>query len=283
MKVGSLFAGIGGFDLAASRVWGWDCVRWQVEIEPWARRVLAKHWPNVPRFGDIRELSGEELGPVDLVCGGFPCQPFSQAGRRLGEEDPRHLWPEMRRIVEAVRPGWVVGENVPPLRRMGLDQVCADLEALGYAVGTVGLPAVSVGAPHIRQRLWIVAHRGCERRQQDARSAPADESPNGWRARGYHVASGDGEGGRAGIVAYAHGDDRHRRSGHEQVGRGGVTRKAPKDGDIRGAQWSAEPNVGRVAYGIPARVDRLRGLGNAIVPEVAERLFRWIAEAEVTA
>lgn len=244
MTIGSLFSGIGGFDLAASRVWGWDCVRWQVEIDPWAQRVLAKHWPNVPRFGDIRELTGEELEPVELICGGFPCQPFSDAGRRRAQEDTRHLWPEMLRLVSALRPAWVVGENVPPLIRLGLDEVAGEMEDLGYAVEALCIPACAVGAPHIRERLWIVGrHTDSDPQSQiGAVSARGQSDTQSGRA----CASGMRE-------AWHH---------------------------VRSLDWTTEPGVGRVADGIPRRLDRLRGLGNAIVPQVAEVLFRLIDEAE---
>lgn len=236
MTVGSLFAGIGGFDLGASRVWGWDCVKWQVEIDPFCQRVLAKHWPNVPRYGDIRELTGGELEPVDLICGGFPCQPFSIAGRQGGSGDNRYLWPAMGRVIERVRPRWVVGENVPHLQRLALDQVCFDLEALGYEARTVSIPACAVDAPHIRERLWIVAH--------------ADRN------------------------------DENRRSRDVQMGRLGSPGTPTKDGHSRRAEWSPEPGVGRVAHGIPHRMDRLRALGNAVVPQIPELLFRWIDQCE---
>jgi DNA (cytosine-5)-methyltransferase 1 len=262
--IGSLFSGIGGFDLAAERVWGPGCVRWQVENDPFACRVLAKHWPDVERYGDIREVTGDELEPVDLVCGGFPCQPVSVAGLRRAENDPRWLWPEMARLVAALRPPWVVGENVPGLLRLGLDAVCADLERLGYTVGTLGIPAVAVGAPHLRERLWIVAYaesegqsrRGVRRRTTTLGEAPDDGASNGSEA----VADTY----RAGLAVW------------ESVSRDDGSQRSPA---IGGGWWPVEPGVRRMVDGVPARVDRLRALGNAVVPQVAEFIFRRIAEA----
>jgi DNA (cytosine-5)-methyltransferase 1 len=306
VTVGSLFAGIGGFDLAASRVWGWDCVKWQVEIDPFACRVLAKHWPEVPRFGDIRELTGGELEPVELVCGGFPCQPVSLAGKRMGEADDRWLWPEMRRVVSLLKPAWVVGENVPGLLGMGLDQVCADLEALGYEVWPLGIPAVAVGAPHLRERLWIVAYRETVQRPPIERSEPNGTLPRDGamadtgclgseRRRNVGKLAGP-QGAREG-----QGSERQRlrdasrgsspalsvpdilNAHNRGPGASAVPQRQPRETDLRGSKrgwWWVEPGVGRVAHGIPARVDRLRGLGNAIVPQVAEVLFRLIDAAE---
>jgi DNA (cytosine-5)-methyltransferase 1 len=257
VKVGSLFAGIGGFDLAASRVWGWDCVRWQVEIDPWCRRVLAKHWPDVPKFGDIRELTGGELEPVDIACGGFPCQPSSLIGERLGTEDDNWLWPEMCRIVSVIRPRWLVVENVPGLVGMGLEQVLTDLESDGYTVGALAIPACAVGAPHLRDRLWVVG-------VATGRGFPAcpfcapDEIC--WRCdRGLPVAP-DPISDRLERLLES------RTAAWAVIGTGGG--------------WAPAPGVLRVDDGLPHRVDRLRGLGNAIVPQVAEVLFRLIDEAQ---
>lgn len=153
-------AGIGGFSLAAS--WcGWDVVG-QVEIDPWCRRVLAKHWPDALRLDDLREVRGDEWGTVDVVAGGIPCQPFSVAGKQAGAADDRHLWPEVARILKVMRPRWVCIENVSGFVHLALDDVLADLASQGYETGTVVLPAASVGAPHRRDRVWIVAHAEVE-------------------------------------------------------------------------------------------------------------------------
>lgn len=133
-------------------------IAWQVEIDPFCRRVLEKHWPHVPKYGDIREVKGSELEPVDLVAGGFPCQPFSYAGKRRGKEDDRYLWPEMLRIIKALKPRWVLGENVAGIVNLALDTVLSDLEGEGYETAMFIIPACAVGAPHRRDRVWIVAY-----------------------------------------------------------------------------------------------------------------------------
>lgn len=158
MRVGSLFAGIGGFDLGLERA-GMEVV-WQVEIDPFCNKVLAKHWPDVKRYRDVKEVGKHNLEPVDLICGGFPCQPFSVAGKRKGKEDGRALWPEMFRIISECRPRWVIGENVAGFINMGLDESISDLEGIGYEVQTFVIPACAVNAPHRRDRVWIIAHSG---------------------------------------------------------------------------------------------------------------------------
>lgn len=161
MRHGSLFSGIGGFDLAA-RWMGWDNV-FHVEWNPWCRKVLEHHFPNSESFTDVKQFDGSAWrGRVDIISGGFPCQPYSAAGKRLGKDDERHLWPEMLRIIREVAPTYVVGENVRGLTNWNggvvFEEVCADLEAAGYEVWTGILPAAGVGAPHRRDRVWFVAH-----------------------------------------------------------------------------------------------------------------------------
>ena len=161
MRHGSLFSGIGGFDLAA-RWMGWDNV-FHVEFNPWCRKVLEYHFPNSESFTDVKQFDGSAWrGRVDIISGGFPCQPYSAAGKRLGKDDERHLWPEMLRIIREAAPTYVVGENVRGLTNWNggvvFEEVCADLEAEGYDVWTGILPAAGVGAPHRRDRVWFVAH-----------------------------------------------------------------------------------------------------------------------------
>jgi len=157
MTFGSLFAGIGGLDLGLERA-GFTC-RWQIEIEPFCLKVLEKHWPGVKRYGDIRQLTGSELEPVDLICGGYPCQPFSQAGKRGGETDARHLWPQMLRLVRVLRPRYVLVENVPGHLSLGFGTVLGDLAGCGYDAEWCCLRASDFGASHLRKRVFIVAHR----------------------------------------------------------------------------------------------------------------------------
>ena len=164
MLVGSLFSGIGGLDLGLERA-GMEIV-WQCEKDPFCRGVLRQHWPTARLFDDVTTIDPDDLDPVDLICGGFPCQPVSLAGRRQGANDARWLWPAMRGIISHVRPSWVLGENTPGLITMGLDGVLLDLEALGYACRTFVVPACAVDAPHRRDRVFIVAHAGSSGRDQ---------------------------------------------------------------------------------------------------------------------
>ena len=290
VRVLDLFSGIGGFSLGLERA-GMSTVAF-CETDDYCRRVLAKHWPNVPCHGDIRELKGDAVGPVQLVCGGFPCQPFSVAGKRAGADDDRHLWPEMYRLVDELRPTWIVGENVAGLINMGLDQVLSDLEGCGYACRTFAVPACAVDAPHRRERLWIVAHAdGDERRSggmgQDAGTDGRDnagrcrEGISGAVAHGSRFQPGrqeqrperqrTGAGGEQVTVADA---DRTR----ELQSEGFEPEQRRRTGD--GSRWLPEPNVGRVAHGVPRRVDRLRALGNAVVPQVVEMIGHAIMQAE---
>jgi len=228
LKILDLFSGIGGFSLGLENTGGFETAAF-CEIDPYARAVLQKHWPGVPIFEDIRELKADAIGPVHIICGGYPCQPFSQAGKRGGEKDDRHLWPEMYRLVASIRPRWVIAENVAGHISMGLDQVLSDLEGEGYTCWPLVIPACAVGAPHRRDRVWIVADADSTGRKEQRGAEPDGEE-------------------------------------HE----------APE----RGGGWLPEPNVGRVAHGVPSRVDRLKALGNAVVPQVVEQIGWAILEAE---
>lgn len=229
----SLFSGIGGMDLGLEWV-GMRCVA-QVEIDDYATRVLQKHWPDVPRHRDVRDVGRHNLPSADVVAGGFPCQPFSVAGRRHGEADDRNLWPEMRRVIDEIRPVYVIGENVPNLIGIYLDTVIADLEASNYTVGAITLPAAACDAPHIRERVFVLAYTEKPRLQ------------NGGQAR----------------VRPSTAQSNTMGTGPERLCR---------------ARWIPEPGVGRVAYGVPHRVDRIRGLGNAVVPQVAAHIGSIIVE-----
>jgi DNA (cytosine-5)-methyltransferase 1 len=280
LTVGSLFAGIGGFDLGLERA-GMQ-VRWQAENNPFSQHILNKHWPDVPCYGDIREVRGEEVEPVDVLCGGFPCQDISNAGLRAGIEGARSsLWKEIARLVGELRPRYLVVENVAALRRRGLDAVLSDLAALGYDAEWDGLRASDFGAPHRRDRIWIVAYPSSQGRRQDAGRASGDEEQAG-RPQADHEPCGDGArrvscgcgpSSVAGAVADA---DTLGRDGRPRIfgpGRWGES----EDGRTGlAAAWTIEPDVGRVANGVPARVDRLTGLGNALVPQIAEWIGRRI-------
>jgi len=238
-----LFSGIGGFALAARRV-GWETIAF-CEIEPYCQKVLRKHWPDVPIYDDVRELTGETVGHVDIITGGYPCTPFSSAGKRRGRADDRYLWPEFARLIRELRPRWVVGENVAGHIGMGLDSVLADLEREGYAWEAFVIPACAVDAPHRRDRVWIFgSNTEYDGSAEQERKHQRPENGNGSGANELV----------AGTVVV--GDSRNNAQGF----------------------WKTEPSVGRVANGIPQRVDRLRGLGNAIVPQIAQIIYRSINE-----
>ena len=265
MLVGSLFSGIGGMDLGLERAG--MTIAWQVEIDPFARAILAKHWPEVKKYDDIRTVGRQNLSPVDLVAGGPPCQPHSVAGKRKGAEDDRDLWPEMRRVVAEMRPRWVVVENVPGIRTTILDGVLSDLESLGYTTGTLVVPACAFGAPHIRERVFVVAHADGDGRHRagvpDVHEGRRRESP-GAHAGGVRETFPDTHG--LGCDGWKSLQEAARQAWHISV--------------ERDNPWAAEPNVGRVAYGVPNRVDRIRVLGNAVVPQVVEYIGRLILIAD---
>lgn len=176
MKILDLFAGIGGFSLA-SHWMGWETAAF-VEWDNYCQKVLRKNYPNTPIYGDIKKFKYEEekqkIGSIDIICGGFPCQPFSTAGKRKGAKDDRYLWPEMLRIIREVRPAWIVGENVPGIISMDggkvLEQICTDLESEGYAVQPFIIPAMAVGAWHRRNRIWIIAYNEGQRCTEKGKS-----------------------------------------------------------------------------------------------------------------
>jgi DNA (cytosine-5)-methyltransferase 1 len=292
VNVLDLFSGIGGFSLGLERA-GMRTVAF-CEIDPYARAVLRKHWPDVPQYDDVHTITAERLGRdgigrIDLVSGGYPCQPFSHAGKQRGHEDPRHLWPQMRRVIGEVRPAWVLAENVAGHITLGLDQVLADLEADGYAGRAIVVPACAKDAPHIRQRLWIMARDRDRDREPtlpvDAKveGVPRMDADTDGRGRG----AGTGVVGRMGAAGLredvAHAD----LEGLEGRQRAGVRERASERTAGAGSspgrlpsRWLAEPAVGRVANGIPSRMDRLKALGNAVVPQVVEEIGLAIMEAE---
>ncbi len=255
MTIGSLFSGIGGLELGLEMC-GLGPVIWQCDSDPYARAVLEAHWPGVKRYEDVRSIDERAERP-DIICGGFPCQPVSVAGKRKAQKDTRWLWPFFARAIARVRPACVFIENVPGLRGAGLREVLADIAALGFDAEWDAFEAVEVGAPHIRRRLFIAAHtNGIGGRLQPGRWG----RENGPRAP---LAELDGI---SGEVADADGP-------RELQPGGGVTTERRRVGDGGGA-WPPEPDVGRVAHGVPARTHRLRLLGNACVPAQAALAWR---------
>jgi len=242
-----LFSGIGGFALAASWVWGDEHeIVGFCEIDSFCKKVLKKHWPDVPIYSDIKGLKGDQFNAVELVTGGFPCQPFSKAGKRKGKGDDRYLWPEMFRIIRETRPAWVIGENVTYIRNMALETILAEMESFGYKSAVFDIPAIGVGAPHRRQRTWIIS-------------------------KSYHT--------------NANGNGLHRTKGNKERQSRKIEFQDEQGSEFRSlvqtSFWGKiDTRVFRVANGIPNRVDRLKSLGNAIVPQVAAVIMAGIKEVE---
>jgi len=247
--------------------------------EPYAQAVLKKHWPDVPCHKDIREVRGELYAGVTLLTGGFPCQPFSVAGKQRGKDDNRYLWPEMLRVIQEAKPAWIIGENVAGIVNLALDQVCADLEGQGYEVEPIIVPACAVDAPHKRDRVWIVAHakggeRGGIQNQISTKGTQSGNQLSGNKSglSGELCSENVADTVKQGWEGRVHRrEDAERESVDGYSGCGGTTY-----GQSGEAVWLAEPNVGRVANGIPNRSHRLKGLGNAIVPQVASEIIRCI-------
>jgi len=284
LTVGSLFSGIGGFDLGLEQAGGFE-IRWQCENDPYCRRVLAEHWPDVPCFEDVHDCGAHNLEEVDVICGGFPCQPVSTAGKQLAQDDERWLWPEYARVIRELRPKHCLVENVSGLLVRGLGDVLGDLAVLGYDAEWGCVSAASVGAPHLRKRIFIV---GWDTRRRD--DGERRDTFTGVQKRPDAFSSGIGQNGpgqgrtkQRRSMAHANGYSSSRYKGamgrtetEVQGGKEQFQSRSPVAGSGQpiGSHWATEPNVGRVAHGVPARVDRLRGLGNAIVPQVAEWIGR---------
>lgn len=308
LRVLDLFSGIGGFSLGLERTGGFETVAF-CEIEPFPRKVLAKHWPEVPIYDDVRTLTAERLaadgiGTVEVICGGYPCQPFSTAGKRMGDKDDRHLWPEVHRLLDECGPDWFIGENVTGHISMGLDQVLTDLEAIGYTARTFVIPACAVDAPHRRDRTWILANASGRRFSQSPegevefqRGAKAKcggkviphAKGNRWE-QGEQISGGRIEGTQArkerrswdGMQTMA---DPNGKRGCSRAPDRENAKDAWKSSGSAGrngkgvATWLPEPGVGRVANGVPGRVDRLKALGNAVVPQIPELIGHAILES----
>ena len=351
LKVTSLFAGIGGIDLGLEAT-GYYKTTLFSEIDPFCQKILKKHWPNVPIIPDVRDINGKEI-ETDVLVGGFPCQPFSVAGKRKGKEDERHLWPEMFRIIKEARPSIVIGENVPGIinTQMALGQCVSDLESEGYKVQPVVLPACSVNAPHRRYRVFIIAMVDTDNLRLPQHSGEEKEKQVGWtetpamsggsfmanagRSEWWQQPSrntesvrrgasektqwtahsdslgGSGEGAEAVANSVSRNVETGRerqwkvRKGHQgegisdNVACGSEAAESKNVADSTSSQrheheiikeygeassqeilgngsgiprectwWVSEPNVGRVVNGVPNRIQRIKALGNAVVPQL---------------
>jgi len=337
-----LCSGIGGFSLGFE----WAGLSKPIlfcDTEKWCREILAKNFPNVPIATDVKELANdpERLVPdCDILTAGYPCQPFSVAGKQKGSEDDRHIWPYILRIVAQKRPTWCVFENVYGHIALGLDKVLFDLESEGYSTRTFVVPACGVNAPHRRDRLWIIAHSelaysvsirrgrrnstGCETGEQQVQSEEQGRGSVGRETKGRGESYGEDVGNaqydgslateiggvneedaRGSSQGQSQTEQSPRASGRENdvnvadstrfISNVGeyrkLTKKRERQGKPRGEDslggkedmgwnWLVEPNVGRVAHGVSRRVDRLKGLGNAIVPQIAMNIGLAIKEQE---
>ena len=363
-----LFSGIGGFSLGLERTGGFKTVAF-CEIEKFPKEILRKHWPNVKQYDDIKELTNEKLktdgiGPVDILTCGYPCQPFSNAGLKKGEQDPRHLWPDCFRLIKECRPTWVIGENVSGHIKLGLDSVLSDLESQGYGTRTFSVSAASVGANHKRERVWVLAYsernhdfnkkqridgeekeiprehweKNSESRQSSGTSSiretgsehventgrssggiessrnkesvgsrPSEETK--WTANTDQVArpssgtkimadtvSGNVEAGRERQRTLREGHQGEGVSDHvascgEDVADANSERRRVWETDGKDATnagkpsgsawegwWDLEPNLGRVAHGVPNRVAKLKALGNSLIPFIPYLIGKSILE-----
>lgn len=284
LRVLDLFSGIGGFSLGLERTGGFETAAF-CEIEPFPRKVLAKHWPGVTIYEDVRTLTAERLAAdgiaVDVICGGFPCQDISTAGKGAGLAGERSgLWSEIARLVGELRPAYIIVENVSALLGRGLGTVLGDLAAFGYDAEWHCIPASHVGAPHRRDRIWIVAYptiissnvseyvsQTCGKSVDAGELGGSDERICLWNANP--------------LLADA---NSQRSQGRTQARNAegiwaGRKQLIERCADGFWAAWPVEPSVGRVANGVPARSHRLKALGNAVVPQLPELIGRAILES----
>ena len=283
MNHGSLFSGIGGFDLAAE--WSGFTNLFNCEWEEFPRKVLKHHFPNAEQFGDIKEFDATAYsGRIDILSGGFPCQPFSVAGKRKGSEDDRHLWPEMRRVIGECKPRWVVGENVRGLVSWSdglvFETCCTDLEALGYSVQSFVIPACATGAPHRRDRVWIVAHSDNIRTSSRLREI---QSENGEVPEWNNDAKLSDTSTRNATdtdSARTRQDNRKRESGQlDQKSKDNDWENFPTFPPICGGDDGLPKELDGITF--PKwRRESIKAYGNAIVPQVAYRIFKSIQDYE---
>ena len=295
LRVLDLFSGIGGFSLGLERTGGFETVAF-CEIEPFPRKVLAKHWPEVPCYEDVTKLTGDILRrdgiAVDVITGGFPCQDISVAGKQAGikEGTRSELWSEIVRLIGELSPRYVIVENVanllsgPSEQRGGwFGRILGDLAECGYGAEWENIPASAMGAPHRRERIWIVAYPAQHRRAIGGRRDVGRVPDTAAQFIIRHELSGNCADGCAPPMADAKriGQPRQRQpiiASYCQANSQGQAGNAVNE--CGRPQWSPEPAVGRVANGVPNRVDRLKGLGNAVVPQIPELIGRAILAAE---
>jgi DNA (cytosine-5)-methyltransferase 1 len=318
LKILDLFSGIGGFSLGLEATGHFETAAF-CEIDPYCKQVLKKHWPDVPIFDDIRQLKGTDIGTIDIITGGYPCQPFSVAGKQKAEQDPRHLWPEYFRLIQELRPTWVIGENVSGHIKLGLDSVLEDLASEGYSSRTFSISAASIGANHKRERIWTVAYSNDsrDRTSQHETNSNREKINEGWQEqsfsepsrqsedvensrrtlwqRGQFSKENEDEIGKENAnqferssstskIDVANTDSKRlqrQRESSSQFNKKFTTSKSSEERQkgLGGKWWESEPRVGRVAHGIPKRVDRLKTLGNAVVPHIPYYIGQAIVES----
>ena len=305
-----LFSGIGGFALALEKV-GFKTVGF-CEVDPYCRLLLQKHWKGVTIHHDIKRLETKDIKePIDILTGGFPCQPYSVAGKQKGTDDNRYLWPDMFRVIKEIKPTFVVAENVRGIVNiqdgMVFETVCSDLESEGFEIQPFIIPAAGVGAPHKRERVWIVGYskhngsltskirrgnqkvdaRAQERQNQAIESQRTSRSNNNEimensRRTLRQGAKFDKENANESKQENANKFERssstpeHHVANTKGVHVQGQQDRSGQEQSRRESWWEFEPNVGRVANGVPGRVHRLKGLGNSIVPQIAEEIGKAI-------
>jgi DNA (cytosine-5)-methyltransferase 1 len=295
---GSLFSGIGGFDLAAQWV-GWENV-FHCEWNPFGQKILKHYWPKAKSYEDITRTDFTiHRGRIDILTGGFPCQPYSSAGKRLGKEDDRHLWPEMLRAIREIEPRWIVGENVRGLVNWNgglvFDEVQTDLESEGYEVLPVLLPASSLNAPHQRERVWFVAYSSnfrCDNGRNNRKKRHIQNDINRITEENKSERNGRfSRFGEVGNIRNAANTDSRRQSSekHRQTKSGRFAEKSISN------HWENFPTQSPICNGndgVSFRLDgitfpkwrneSIKGGGNAIVPQVVFEIFKVINEMERT-
>ena len=277
MNVLDLFSGIGGFSLGLERA-GMKTVAF-CEVDKKCQQVLKKHWPGVPIFDDVTTLKGADIEEtVDVICGGFPCQDISLAGKGAGLEGKRSgLWSEFKRLIEEIKPKYAIIENVSALRSRGLDQVLREISEIGYDAEWHCITASSVGAPHRRDRIWILAYpnsAGRRESNQEMERGSSKQSDSSSVQSSQDVSN-------ANITRLERwlSDGIASSQGWEESSDGCTTERSVRWRRGRNGEWTSEPSVGRVVDGFPGRVDRLKQLGNAVVPQIPELIGRAICQA----